>query len=234
MKAATTIFCTLTLFFLMSFFNSTATLMVNKNQPSWYFLDARHDYKKLDHIVGIALGIRTFISDLDYITFLQYYGNRQSSVNGYKDLYSYADEITNIDPNFTFVYTYGSAILAWNLNRVEEATKLIQKGITYNPFFWQLRLYMGAIIFKQKGDTLGYIKLLEDALKYEDHPAMLERILGNIYELNKSPDYAAEYWAGIYTKSKHKDSRAHAYDRLLVLLQEKKLTAPDKIIELLK
>ena len=66
---------------------------------------------------------------------------------------------------------------------------------------------MGAILFKQDNKEGEYIKLLEDALKFEDHPAIVERILGNIYEQIKTPQFTAEYWAEIYTKTKDKKTK---------------------------
>ena len=55
-------------------------------------------------------------------------------------------------------------------------------------------MYLAAITYKSMGDKAKYVKFLEDALKYRDHPAMLDRLLGNIYEQYKTPDECASYW----------------------------------------
>jgi len=221
------------LFFLACFLNRAGTAYLFKTQPSWYFLNA-HSYKKFMHILGAGFGSRPIIGDIEYISFLQYYGDKDNSQTKYKDLYKYINDITDIDPNFTFAYSYGSAILAWNLFRYDEAVAVIRKGIEFNPTFWKLRLYLGAIIYRQKGDTVNYIKLLEEAMRFEDHPAMIERILGNIYMLYKTPDEAAAYWVKIYKESKHQDSRDFAYRTLQKMIQEQKIKDIKSIMDMLK
>ncbi len=220
------------LVFLACFLNRTGTKYLFKTQPAWYFLNT-HSYKKFMHILGVGFGVRPIIGDIEYISFLQYYGDRDNSQTAYKDLYNYITDITDIDPNFTFAYSYGSAILAWNLERYDEAITVIKKGIEFNPSFWKLRFYLGAIIYRQKGETMNYIKLLEEAMKFDDHPAMIERILGNIYMLYKTPDEAARYWVKIYKESKHKDSRDFAYETLRKIISEKKIQDIKSIMDIL-
>ena len=212
------------------FFNYRASGMVLKSQPDWYFLNL-HSYKNFSHLFAVGFGFRSLAADLDYIQFLQYYGNGENSKTRYKDLYKYLDNITDADPNFTFAYTYGAAILAFNLARYDEAILLIKKGLKYNPTFWKLRFYMGAIIYKQKGDTLKYVGLLEEAVKFDDRPAIIERMLGNIYELTKTPDEAAMYWAKLYRTTKDKQSRDTAYGRIQEIIKQGKLKAPYAIIK---
>ncbi|MCE5301130.1 MAG: tetratricopeptide repeat protein [Spirochaetia bacterium] len=203
--------------------------MVTSSQPRWYFLTP-HSYGNFRHILGVSFGFRTLMADFDYISFLQYYGDKTQKADRYRKLYGYLDDITNADPNFTFAYTYGSAILAFNLERYDEAIKLINKGIEYNPSFWKLHFYLGAIIFKQKGETEKYIGLLEDALKFADHPAIIERLLGNIYETTRAPDFAALYWLKTAGNSKDGDTRGYAYKRLKAIVESGKLSDPEPIL----
>lgn len=221
------------LFSLVCFLNRAGTGYLFKTQPSWYFLNM-HSYKKFMHILGAGFGIRPIIGDIEYISFLQYYGDKDNSRTKYRNLYNYIIDITDIDPNFTFAYSYGSAILAWNLQRYDEATTIIKKGIEFNPAFWKLRLYLGAIIYGQKGETMNYVKLLEEAMQFDDHPAMIERILGNIYMLYKTPDEAAAYWVKIYKESKHQDSRDFAYENLKKMIREQKIKDIKSIMDMLK
>jgi tetratricopeptide (TPR) repeat protein len=210
--------------------NNMATQKVFASEPSWYFLSP-HSYKKFNQILGVSFGYRAMLSDFEYISFLQYYGDRSNADARFKDLLARIDDITDADPHFTFAYTYGSAILAFNLKRYDEAITVIKKGLDYNPQFWKLRFYLGAIIYMQKGDTKQYVRLLEEALKFDDHPAMIERLLGNIYETYKTPDECAAYWAQIYKNTKDKDTRKHAKERLLLLISSKKISDPERILQ---
>ncbi len=211
-------------------FSMLGTARVIRSQPSWYFLNL-HAYRNFSNLLSVSFGFRSLAADIAYISFLQYYGDDDNSATRYKDLYKYLDEITDADPNFTFAYTYGSAILAFNLKRYDEAIKLIKKGLSYNPEFWKLRFYLGAIIYRQKGDTVKYVGLLEEAVKFEDHPAVIERMLGSIYEITKSPDQAALYWARLYRSTKDKQSRDLAFSRIQVIIKEGKLKNPQAVIK---
>jgi tetratricopeptide (TPR) repeat protein len=208
--------------------NTAVYKKIVKSQPDWYFLNL-HSYKNFNHLLSVSFGFRALAADIAYIELLQYYGNAANSADRYRDIYRYLNDITDIDPNFTFAYTFGSAILAFNLNRYDEAAELIRKGIKYNPQFWKLRLYMGAIIFKQKGDTLKYISLLEEAVKFSDHPAMLDRMLGAIYETTKLPDEAAYYWAKLYKNTKDRQSRVMAFSRIQLIIEKGTLKNPEAI-----
>jgi len=212
------------------FFNNKATDYLFRSQPKWYFLNT-NSYKKFMHILGTAFGFRALTSDFYYIAFLQYYGNRDNAKTRFKDLINYLDDATDADPSFEFVYQYGGAILAFNLKKYDEAKKLLQKGLLYNPRFWKLRLYLGAIAFKEKDKKEEYVKFLEEAIKFEDHPAMIERLLGNIYEQIKPADEVAKYWLWVYKNTKDKQTRKHAYDRLMLLIQQRKIQNIEKIIE---
>jgi tetratricopeptide (TPR) repeat protein len=122
----------------MCVLNATATKRVFATQPSWYFLTP-HSYKKFGQILGVGFGFRALLADFEYISFLQYYGNRKNSAENFKKVYLYIQDITDADPHFTFAYTYGSAILAFNQQRYDEAVEIIKKGLEYNPAFWKLR-----------------------------------------------------------------------------------------------
>jgi len=216
-----------------AFLNEKAAEKVFLNQPSWYFINP-DSYRKFLHLGAAGFGLRSLAGDIEYINFLQYYGDRSQNVNKHKNLMAYIDDITDVDPYFSFAYTFGSSILAFNLDRVDEALKIIRKGLDFNPEMWQLRLYLGAILFKQENKESEYIKLLEDALRFEDHPAIVERILGNIYEQIKPPQFTAEYWAGIYMKTKDKKTREFAYNRVEAIIKEGRLTNPSAVISILE
>jgi len=81
----------------------------------------------------------------------------------YPDLYQNCLRVAELDPFFSYVYLYGAGALAWNLNRPDEAIKLLEAGISsiekFNPNitkdvhhpFWQYHLYLSAIIYKKSG-----------------------------------------------------------------------------------
>jgi tetratricopeptide (TPR) repeat protein len=223
----------LVLFLSSCWLNNRLTSKIFESQPSWYFLNPE-SYKKFSHIMGVGFGYRSLLADFEYITFLQYYGNKDNRKTNYSGLYSYIDSITDADPHFTFAYIYGSAILGFNVQRHDEAIKVINKGLEFNPKIWRLRLYLGALTFSKLGEKEKYVKFLEEALKFDDHPQMIETLLGNIYAQYKEPDETAMYWAGILKNSKHADSRKWAEEKITEMISEGRIKEPEKILKYLE
>ncbi len=212
----------------MIFFNRAGAKSIFNSQPDWYFLQP-HSYKRFMHILGVGLGFRSLVGDFEYISFLQYIGTPKNAKTGYKDLYGYVDRITDADPHFSFAYRYGSAVMAFHLNQYENAEKIIEKGLKYNPKMWRLRMYLGAIGYKEAENKEKYVKFLEEALKYEDHPAMLERLLGNIYEQYKPADEVVKYWLKIYKKAGDDKTKRYAYKQIIKHIKSGELKNPGLI-----
>ncbi len=217
-------------FAIMCVMNFVATNDLTKTQPAWYFL-SRHSYGNFGQIAAVSFGYRPLLADVDYISMLQYYGDPSGSADGHKAMLGYLKAITDAEPDFTFAYTYGAAILAFNLKRYDEAISVIQKGISFNPSFWKLRFYMGAIIYSKKGDTLKLTGVLEEALKFSDHPAIIERMLGNIYEISRTPDEAALYWLNTLKTTKDAETRKYSEERLKNIIAAGRLKYPEAILK---
>jgi hypothetical protein len=128
----------------------------------------------------------------------------------YAALSSYCSRVAELDPYFSYAYLYGAGALAWNLNRPVEAVALLQKGIaameqtrpaiTSDPGqpFWQLHLYMSAIIYRQTGETEKMTGLLETAAAQPGAPNMIKSILASIYHKNGKYMPALKLWLEIY------------------------------------
>ena len=83
------------------------------------------------------------------------------------------------------------------IDRPGEALELLKEGIYYNPTYWRYRLYVGAIVYKQKGRFDAMIALLEDATKYPDCPTLIKSVLANIHKERKNYARALEIWIGV-------------------------------------
>lgn len=129
----------------------------------------------------------------------------------------YCYRIIALDPFYYYAYLYGGGALAWNLDRPDEALKLLEHGILvmekhkrnitrdiHQPY-WQLNLYASAIVYRTSGDFAGMIRLLETAVRQPDAPNMVKSILANIYQKQQRYAEAVRLWIEIY------DSRDQSY-----------------------
>jgi len=128
----------------------------------------------------------------------------------YARLYSDCLRVAELDPFFSYVYLYGAGALAWNLNRPDEALKLLGAGIEdielFNPHitkdlhhpFWQYNLYISAIVYSKTGKYEEMTALLETAIKQPGCPNMMKAILANIYQKSGQTAKSLKLWLEIY------------------------------------
>ncbi len=183
-------------------------------------------YLLLD-LTGIVFGVRRLWSDIAWIQALQYYGtpeedeehepghkNEHEHKHGkmfhhchhgpgfgggkYYDLLKLCQRTVRLDPYFHYAYLYGSASLAWNLNRDDEGIKLLDEGIKNCPTYWQFYIYKMAIIYKKLDKYKDMVRMLEKVVKLHNCPLMVKVILANIYKKAGEYKKALKLWTEIY------------------------------------
>ncbi|MCX5776334.1 MAG: hypothetical protein NTX32_01680 [Candidatus Firestonebacteria bacterium] len=168
-------------------------------------------------------GFRSLIADFLWMDAIQYIGDRENGKEKYKQIYPKAKDIITLDPNFTYPYIAVSGILFFELGEKDTAIEFIKFGIKNNPDYGKLKLYLAAYTYS-KDDNLRMTALyIKAAIKEEDHPPMLERILGSIYLklAGKEPEQknfwtgeAIKLWAEMYEHPSEPLNRTYAESRL--------------------
>lgn len=164
----------------------------------------------LQDFMGIMGGLRRLSADLAWIDTLAYYGTHhhhegdegahfdEETVEDYPEFYSYCLRTIRIDPYFKYVYYYGSGVLGWNLNRVDEAEELLKQGIKAFPKEWRFQQYLAAMAFQKNHDINKLTEFLESFLLEPDCPNILRSILANIYKKQHRYADAVRVWLMVY------------------------------------
>ena len=172
--------------------------------------------------VGFLAGLKVLVGHLFWIKVIQYYGDTGNAASRYAKMYEYCSLASDLNPQFVPIYTLGGAVLAFHVKRLDEAVRLLQKGILSNPKENRLKLMLAAIPYQNMEQYEGVIHFLELQIQQGDVPTMLVNILANTYEkagrlhdsialwqkLLKSADTdvqrieAAQKLQGLYTKLK--------------------------------
>ncbi|HRY30003.1 MAG TPA: hypothetical protein P5079_08220 [Elusimicrobiota bacterium] len=195
----------------------------------------------LSDMTGVLLGLRRAAADLAFIQMLQYYAGGHEEEHGEEDghvhvggegsadlhpeirltvfpsLREYVLRIASLDPYFHYAYLFGAGALAFNLNRSDEAFDVLRRGLERDPAFWQFRLYVGAIAYRQSAQIEKVISLLEEALRYPDCPTMLQNILANIHVKIGNYQRAAEIYLLMARTSRDQSYAEQAQKKLLEL-----------------
>jgi tetratricopeptide (TPR) repeat protein len=125
----------------------------------------------------------------------------------YPRLKTLGRRIMLLDPFFNAGILEVAGALAYNQMRKEEALELLEEARQRDPYYFRYGLYIGAILYKDEGDNLKFIKNLKEAIKYPECPTILEQILGNVLRKHGRYEEAADVFIHII------ETAAHEYDR---------------------
>lgn len=135
---------------------------------------------------------------------------------GFPLLADFALRAGTLDPRFHFVYMFVSGALAFNLNRGDDAVRVLEQAIRSDPTFPRYRMYLGAIAYRKNQEVDKVIVLLEEAIKDPDCPSMIKNILAHIYIKNKNYTRAAQIYIDLLA-SRDPSYATHAEDQLIKL-----------------
>lgn len=117
---------------------------------------------------------------------------------GHEKLYEKTLRVVHLDPFFHYAYIYSSGVLAWNLKRYDEAYELLRLGMKNDPTHWRYGEYLGAIMYKEKGDVQRMVPLLEKIVTYKECPNLIKSMLANYYEKIGQYYKSLKLWLTIY------------------------------------
>ena len=126
-------------------------------------------------------GYKVMIGHAFWIGVIQYYGDADNAGTRFAKLYDYCSLASDLNPQFISIYTFGASALAFHLKRIDEAARLLEKGIRANPHAERLKYLLAAILFEHTEKYDSIIPVLEEEADRPDAPPMLVNILANTY-----------------------------------------------------
>jgi tetratricopeptide (TPR) repeat protein len=159
-----------------------------------------------------------------------YYGDSENSADHYSQIYPYCSLATDLNPYYLPSYQFGAAVLAFHVKRVEEAAKLLQKGIEANPRSKSapLVVLLAAIGYQNVEKYDQVIPRLEALINAGNAPGMMVNILANTYKKVGRYDDAIALWMKILKNAEEPQERIEAAQKLQELYQITKLKKTDR------
>lgn len=164
--------------------------------------------------IGFLSGYRVLVGHVFWIKVLQYYGDSDNAGDRYSKLYDYCSLASDLNPKFTAPYTFGGAVLAFQLKRQDEAIRLLQKGINSNPGEMRLKLMLAALAYQNLEQYDKVIPFLEAQILRGDAPYMLINILANTYSKVGRYDDAIRLFKKIIHETDSQETRIEAAQKL--------------------
>ncbi|MBI3547636.1 MAG: hypothetical protein HY078_01155 [Elusimicrobia bacterium] len=145
---------------------------------------------------GLAgAGMRRLAADLSFIQLMMYYGSPEGAVHAaheehegpptshadtghYRQMYPRAKSILELDPFFRYAVLFSAGALAFNLNRPEEALRLLEDASRGDPAYVRYKAYIAGIAFHRGGGTQETVlRTLTPALADPDCPVLIKHIV---------------------------------------------------------
>ncbi|HEX8565696.1 MAG TPA: tetratricopeptide repeat protein [Pyrinomonadaceae bacterium] len=169
-----------------------------------------------------SLGFEGLIADYYWMNALQYVGGKLIESKGKVQLddlrplnprllYPYIDTATTLDPEFSAVYAYGSAVLP--AVDSEQAVKISEKGIAAQPENWRMYHNLG-FIYWQLGDYKKAAEIYDSGSTKSDAPAWMRQMSAKLQAEGGSRNTAREIYLQIYESAQDEQTRELAVKRL--------------------
>ncbi len=98
-----------------------------------------------------ALGHRTFVSDLYWLSAVQYIGDPRAERRGFGKLHALVDLVTDLDPRHGYAYQTAGIVLSAS-GRLDESNRILLKGIEKGPNWWTYPYYVAFNYWFYEGD----------------------------------------------------------------------------------
>ncbi|HWR59824.1 MAG TPA: hypothetical protein VN328_13135, partial [Thermodesulfovibrionales bacterium] len=97
-----------------------------------------------------ALDHKALLSEWIFFKAIVYYGGRVDTENPavqrnieYANIYRFLDSATYLDPYNIDAYYFAQAVFAWQLGKVREVNRLLQRGVEYRTWDFHLPFFLG-------------------------------------------------------------------------------------------
>ena len=189
----------------------------------------------------VSLGMRRLTADLGLVRMLIYYGEPEGGPEvGEAQLHSHYDpehpefawgggryselgtralRILDADPSFSYAALLAAGALAFNLNRPEDALRVLDYALSRDPRNLQFQAYVAAVGFHRHGDANGVIRRLAPVLGTPDCPVMIKHLVAHLYAKDGQRQKAISLYRQIRDTSKDAGYRRMAevaLERLVV------------------
>lgn len=128
----------------------------------------------------VALGQHTTLADVQWLRLIQYLGTESVVVAGAPQLLAAADLITDLDPEFGYVYEVAGIALSTH-DRLDESDVILEKGMRNVPHRWRLPFYSSFNHWYGRSDYATGARLLLQAARIPESPGYLGQLAAQLF-----------------------------------------------------
>lgn len=184
------------------------------------------------HAIGAS--VQNLLADYYWIQTVQALG-RARTAEEYRDIYDYAELVTDLDPQFEYVYRFAGVSIPHNLGRetwvnTEESTKLLEKGVERFPQNVQLHIFLAYNYSYYSQDYRAAAHVLSRASRLPNAPPYLALLATRLYSAAGDFDVARTLVQQAQAESDDPELRAYFETREKQIELERTLQEVDRAI----
>ena len=151
----------------------------------------------------LSLGYRGLLADLYWTRAVQYFGSKHhTKATSYKLLYPLLDITTQLDPQLTIAYEFGSIFLSQappeGAGEPQRGVVLVERGIRENPSYWRLYYHLGYIQALELRDYKAASETFQKGSEIPGAYAWMKVLAANMAQHGGETETARFLWARIY------------------------------------
>ncbi len=177
------------------------------------------------YLKPIALGYDQVLADLLWIKTVSYFGGHYMTDQNYPWLHQMLNVIIDLDPRFDFPYYFGGIVLSLEASQIENANKILERGIQAYPEKWEYPFYIGFNHYYHEGNAETALPYLERASALPSAPDFIRSMMGTLYTKTKSKDMALRFFREAYQNTKDENIRQKIAEKIEALLAEESKNA---------
>jgi tetratricopeptide (TPR) repeat protein len=177
----------------------------------------------------VALGQRTFLSDMYWLTTVQYIGEPKADQRGWDKLYPLVDLVTDLDPRHGYAYQTAGIVLS-SAGRLDESDAILEKGIAKGPPRWTFPFYLAFNHWFYRGDYATAARYAEQAARAPGASPNISHLAVALASKSGSPDGAIAMLQELRKTVSEDAVRERLDDQLKLAVVERDAQALEKLV----
>lgn len=157
-----------------------------------------------------AMGYDNLAADLLWLRTVSYYGAWRKGDHGLDFFRALTHRVVDLDPLFIEGYRFGAFVLADDLNSMESAYELVEKGMERMPDEWELPFLLGLLEYTVRLDDEAAATWFQRTAAMDTAPEMAQRFAAFVTSRAGDLQKAYTLWDFVYQTTPNPDMRAKA------------------------
>jgi tetratricopeptide (TPR) repeat protein len=150
------------------------------------------------YLKPLALGYDQLFADLLWMKTISYFGGHFMSDRQYPWLAHMLNLIIDLDPRFDFPYYFGGVVLSLEASQIEQANRILERGMEVYPDRWQYPFYIGFNYYYHQKDVARAFPYLQKAASFSEAPDFLKRMVARLNEEAGNRVEALHFYEEVY------------------------------------